>query len=68
MLVRTLFITMLSAMLLVTACGGGGARSNQNINSTTKGQELMDLKRAYDEGIISQREYNTQKEQILDRE
>lgn len=47
-------------------CGGGGAKSVQTTNTTTKGQELLDLKKAFDSGIITEREYNNQKEEILD--
>lgn len=55
--------------LALPACGGGGSRTTatQQINSTTKGQELMDLRKAYDQGIISEREYNKQKERVLER-
>lgn len=67
MFIRILCIAALSATLLLPACGGGGARSSQSITSTTRGQELLDLKRAYDQGIISEREYNNQKEAILDK-
>lgn len=31
----------------------------------TKGQELIDLKKAKDQGAISEEEYNTKKNQIL---
>lgn len=68
MFIRFLGIAMLTSMLLMIGCGGGGARSNQSITSTTRGQELLDLKRAYDQGVISQREYNDQKERILDKD
>jgi len=33
--------------------------------TTTTGQELQDLKTAYDKGIISQREYEQQRERLL---
>ena len=67
MFVRLLGVTMIAAMLLMAGCGGGGARSTQSVSSTTKGQELLDLKRAQDQGIISQREYESQREKILDK-
>jgi hypothetical protein len=37
--------------------GGGDETVHQTV-TTTKGQELQDLKVAYDKGIISEREYN----------
>jgi len=44
--------------------GGGDETVHQTI-TTTKGQELQDLKAAYDKGIISEREYNQQRDKIL---
>ncbi len=46
-------------------CGGGGARVETR--STTKGQELMDLEEAYQKGLITEKEYNKQKKEILKR-
>ena len=69
-LICCICIALLSAsMLFLPACGGGGARSNTNqtVNNTTKGQELLDLKRAFDQGIISEKEYRSQREKILDK-
>lgn len=68
MAIRILCVFMLTASLFLPACGGGGARSTQSIHSTTKGQELIDLKHAYDQGIISEREYNTHRKTILAKE
>jgi hypothetical protein len=44
---------------------GGGDENIQQTRTTTTGQELMDLKAAYDKGIISEREYNQQREKLL---
>jgi hypothetical protein len=44
---------------------GGGDENIQQTKTTTTGQELMDLKAAYDKGIISEREYNQQREKLL---
>lgn len=67
-------VSLLFAALLLggalAACGGEPgvrATTTQNVNNTTKGQELLDLKQAYDQGIITEREYERQKEKILDR-
>ena len=38
-----------------------------NIN-TTVGEELIDLKKAYDAGAITEEEYNEIKEKILERD
>ena len=53
------------ATLLTTGCGGGD--SKVEASTTTMGQELSDLKKAYDEGIITEKEYEKSKENILDR-
>jgi len=53
---------------LLVACGGGGARTIQSTNSTTKGKELIDIKAAYDAGIINESEYDDQREMILDKD
>jgi uncharacterized membrane protein len=56
----------LSSLLMLAACGGGGADNTVHNTTVSKGQALIDLKKAYDAGAISEREYNKQREQILD--
>jgi uncharacterized membrane protein len=51
---------------MLAACGGGGADNTVHNTTVSKGQALIDLKKAYDAGAISEREYNKQREQILD--
>ncbi len=55
--------------LALSACSGGGARvQSQNItNTTTMGQELLDLDKSYKEGIITRSEYEKAKKAILKR-
>lgn len=65
-------ILLLAAGLLTTplvACSGGGAKTEttSNIRTTTTGQELMDLKKAYDAGAITSEEYEEQRKEILER-
>lgn len=44
-------------------CGGGGASLTQN--STTLGQQLQDLDAAYEKGIITEKQYNKKKKEML---
>ena len=46
-------------------CGGGGA--DIKTSNTTVGQELIDLEKAYKDGIITEKEYNNTKSNILKR-
>lgn len=67
-----ILLTVLAlTFLLIGACGsvGGGSRPVQNTTTmtTTKGGELLDLKKAFDEGIITQKEYDKQRKVILER-
>ncbi len=66
---RHLFALMvlIGASCGLAACGGGGARSETAIENTTvsRGQALIDLKKALDSGVISPAEYEAQKARIL---
>ncbi len=46
----------------VTACGGSSTTVKQ---TETQGQQLMDLKEAYDKGVITEKEYEATKKKIL---
>jgi hypothetical protein len=62
-LVGTMIVLMAS---LGGCCGGGGGSTVKNeTTTTTLGDELKDLKDAYDKGIISEKEYNASKEKII---
>ncbi len=52
----------------LSACGGGGADVKSEISTTTTGQQLIDLKKAYDSGAISQSEYERERKKILNRD
>jgi uncharacterized membrane protein len=62
-LVSTFLLVFCFAML--TACGGSD--NTVVTTTTTQGQELQDLKKSYDQGIITEKEYENAKEEILDR-
>lgn len=53
-------------MVLLTACGSTAKTYNSSY-TTTVGQELMDLRKARDQGAISDREYSEMKRKILER-
>jgi len=67
MLGRALILGVtLSSLLMLAACGGGGADSTVNNTTVSKGQALIDLKKAYDSGAMSEREYEKERDRILD--
>jgi uncharacterized membrane protein len=45
-------------------CGGGGAKV-QTESSVTLGQELMDLDKAYEKGLISEKDYNKTRKELI---
>ena len=47
---------------------GSGDETVHQTKTPTTGQELQDLKAAYDKGIISEREYNQQRDRILKKQ
>ena len=61
---RLLAVTMLG--LFVTGCSGGGAEVKSNIQTTTPGQQLLDLKKAYDAGAMSKDEYERLRKKVVE--
>ena len=55
--------------LIIAGCGGGGAdvKTESSSYSTTLGQELKDLEDAYKKGIISEKEYNNAKKNLIEQ-
>jgi len=64
-----LLIAAMLAVIGLTACGGGGAKmqTEQSTYNTTLGQELKDLKDAYEKGIINQTQYEEAKQKLLEQ-
>jgi hypothetical protein len=58
---------MLAGLAGLAGCGGGGARAHVESKSTTLGRELMDLQDAYNKGVLSDQEYQAQREKLLNR-
>lgn len=51
--------------VMLTACFGGGAHVQSQVTTVSKGKQLIDLKKAADEGAISQDDYAKEKAKIL---
>ncbi len=60
-------LLFMASLLSLGACGSGGAQSTNINTTTTMGQELIDLQASYDRGIITEREFNRARKDILDR-
>ena len=60
-------VAMMMVLSIGVLAGCGGGDSTVVNYTTTTGQELIDLKKAYDPGLLTEREYNVRKEDILDR-
>ena len=56
-----LILTLLTTMVSCIAVGSGGKKVD---NQTTLGQQLIDLKKARDEGAISSKEYEELREKL----
>jgi uncharacterized membrane protein len=56
--------SVIALTLSLSACGGGGATTKVDARGT-QGQQLLDLKEAYDKGVITEKEYNKTKDKIL---
>lgn len=58
---KTLAFLVIGTSLALAGCGS----STQVEQVDTQGQQLIDLKAAYDQGIISEKEYERAKKDIL---
>jgi hypothetical protein len=73
MSVRSACLASIMLVLIpsLSACGGGSAevRSETTAETSTQtlGQELIDLKKAYDMGIINEKEYNETRQKLIQK-
>jgi DMAP1-binding Domain len=51
----------------LTSCGGGGAKVESTVSTQTLGQQLIDLDKAYKEGVITEKEYKKSKEALMEK-
>jgi uncharacterized membrane protein len=62
---KSIIIASIVALTMgLSACGGGGATTKVEARGT-QGQQLLDLKEAFDKGVISESEYHRTKNEIL---
>jgi hypothetical protein len=70
-MIRALRIIQLVAFLAISTfpsgCGGGAAEVKSHTTTTTLCQELMDLDKAYKQGVITEEQYNTTKKKLLEK-
>ena len=64
-----LAIVVVTAISLLSGCAWsvGGRKDGETIVPPTHGQELIDLKRARDQGALTDAEYENQRLKILSR-
>jgi hypothetical protein len=60
-----MLIGLIAVSVALTACGGGGAKVESKTKTTTLGKELLDLDKAYKDGVITEKEYQKAKEELL---
>jgi hypothetical protein len=61
-------VLLVCGSALLSGCGGGGAKTVYQHRMTTVGQELTDLKKAHEQGALSDREYERQRQRLLEGE
>lgn len=59
------FLVLISLISSLSGCGGGGAATYYMHRNTTTGQELTDLQAAFNNGALTEDEYQSQRARIL---
>lgn len=66
--VRFCVVLAMAAALLGGCCGGGTTTvKTEPAITTTTGQQLIDLKKAYDSGAITEDQYNKMKKEVIEK-
>ena len=60
-------MTSLVLCAALAGCSSPGDTEVTTVQQGTYGQQLLDLKKAYESGVISEREYNKGRQSILDK-
>lgn len=60
------FMVLTLMGMTLSACGNGGNTTN-NVSTTTLGQELADLDKAYAGGLLTEKEYQDQRKALLNK-
>lgn len=60
-----LLAVMIAVTTSLTACGGGGATLKTDFTTVSRGQQLSDLKKAHQDGAITDEEYQAEKARVL---
>ena len=60
-----LILVILVAVNFMACSGGSKTDVKAETSTTTLGQELMDLEKAYKDGVITEKEYKKAKEDII---
>ena len=61
-----IWVLVFAIVISLTMSGcGGGAKVKAETRTTTLGQELTDLDKAYKSGILSEKEYKSAKDKLL---
>lgn len=68
--IKILALVLVAVVCLnIAACGGSKTKvkSEPTTVTTTLGQELLDLDKAYKDGIITQKEYEKAKQRLIEQ-
>ena len=62
----TIILVLLVICFSIFGCGGG-AKVQSEISTTSLGQELTDLEKAFEAGVINKKEYERAKKGLIKR-